>query len=804
MPLSRKKTSTFTKNTLGFSRISNSPSSLFIISNDQIFVSGITNYDSIFGRTFLTKIDSNGYTDNLFCNKIIDRSKFNASPTSIVYQSDGKILISGTFTNYAGTTGRNHLIRINSDNTLDTTFCTNAVDGAKFNISVSKIEIQSDGKILVGGGFSNYAGTTGRSYLIRLNSDGTLDTTFCTNAVDGTKFSSSVRSLKIQPDGKILVGGTFTNYASTSGRSYLVRLNSDGTLDTAFCTNAVDGTKFNSTVSKIEIQSDGKILVAGNFLNYGGVVGRNVLICLNQDGTLDTTFCTNAVDGNKFNFATVNKIRIQTDGKIVLGGSFTAYAGTTGRNYLIRVTPDGILDTTFCTNAVDGSKFNNIILDLDVDSYGRIWICGTFTNYAGTTGRNYLICINSDGSINSINNSFYYSKRGIHASVSTYSQVGAIQPDGKIILGSEFGSYGGVTGRNYLIRLNSDGTTDTDFCTNAVDGGKFSASVTAIYVQSDGKILVGGFFTNYAGTSGRNRLIRLNSDGTTDTDFCTNAVDGTKFSASITAIDVQSDGKILVAGNFLTYGGGTGRNYLVRLNSDGTTDTAFCTNAVDGSKFNSSLNCIAIQPDGKILAGGNFTAYASNTGRRYLVRLNSDGTTDTAFCTNAVDGSKFNGLLIKIAVNTDNSMVILGNFVNYGGTTGRNYVLGLNSDGTVNTTFCTNAVDGSKFASSAQSLYIDSNGKIIIAGQFINYAGTVGRSRFIRLNSNGTTDTDFCIKAVDNNKFANNSGTNTIPRSILENIIRNTYIILGSFIYTDLKNPMYSAMVTIKNNGDIA
>ena len=112
---------------------------------------------------------------------------------------------------------------------------------------------------------------------------------FIMKATDGGKFSSLLRSVNLQSDGKILVGGDFVSYSGVTGRDNLIRLNSDGTLDTSFCANATDGSKFTGWVSVIEVQSDGKILVGGNFTNYAGVTGRNRLVRLNSDGTVDKT-----------------------------------------------------------------------------------------------------------------------------------------------------------------------------------------------------------------------------------------------------------------------------------------------------------------------------------------------------------------------------------------------------------------------------------------------------------------------------------------------------------------------------------
>ncbi len=135
---------------------------------------------------------------------------------SIAVQSDGKILIGGVFTTYAGTT-RQRVARLNIDGSLDTSFDSSS--GASSIVSL--IAVQSDGKILIGGGFNTYAGTT-RRYVARLKSDGSLDTTF--DSSSGANIY--LYSIAVQSDGKILIGGGFTTYAGTT-RQYIARLTED-------------------------------------------------------------------------------------------------------------------------------------------------------------------------------------------------------------------------------------------------------------------------------------------------------------------------------------------------------------------------------------------------------------------------------------------------------------------------------------------------------------------------------------------------------------------------------------------------
>ncbi len=746
MFLKKHKLDSFIENTTTPNRFSSNVNCI-ISDNSSIIIGGsFTDYK----RKGISRIAS--LIDESFCINSSYSGKFSIGSNilSLDKQSDGKILVGGSFAGYAETTGRSYLLRFNSNGTIDSAFCVNATD-SKFDNAVYIVKVQPDGKILVGGIFSNYAATGNRSRLIRLNSDGTLDTAFCTNAVDSGKFNSVVNTIDIQSDGKILIGGAFSNYAGTLNRNSLIRLNSNGTLDTTFCTNASDGAKFNGAVDIVKVQSDGKILIGGDFSSYAGTTNRNMLIRLNSDGTLDTAFCTNAVDSGKFN-SVVNTINTQSDGKILVGGGFVSYAGTASRNRLIRLNSDGTLDTTFCTNASDGNKFSGEVYAINIQSDGKILIGGAFINHAAISGRDYIVRLNSDGTLDTDFCRQYVDKGNQNFSGEAYSIKNHLN---NLVIGGSFTNFEGLTGRDYLVYLDEQGIPDSNFCSNAIDGSKFNARIYSIAVQSDSKILIGGEFTNYAGTLNRSYLIRLNSDGTLDTAFCTNAVDGAKFNSTVFDIAIQSDGKILVGGIFTNYNETTNRNRLVRLNSDGTLDSSFCVNSSDGNRFNNVIYTLAVQSDGKILVGGGFTNYFT-AGRNYFVRLNAIGGPDTTFCLNASDSSKFSSLVFKTVVLSSGQILVGGNFINYATATNRNRLICLESNGTLSgnsSTFVSNAVDGNRFNGAVRSIEQRPDGNILIGGEFTNYAATGNRNRLVLLSSTGILNTTFCTNAVDGAKF---------------------------------------------------
>ena len=295
-------------------------------------------------------------------------SGFNGAVFSTAIQSDGKIVVGGYFNGYNETTA-NQIIRLNIDGSRDTSFAY----GNGFNNDVLSIVIQSDGKIVVGGRFTGY-NETSANQIIRLNIDGSIDTSF----VYGTGFYNTVRYIAIQSDDKILVGGDFTYYNGT-GANRIIRLNSDGSVDTSF----VNGAGFNNPVFSIAIQSNGKIVVSGQFSDYDGT-GANHIIRLNSDGSIDTSF----VYGTGFSGGLAYSIAIQSDDKILLGGYFSEYNGIPA-SAIIRLNTDGSIDTSF----VYGT-FTNEVDSIVIQSDGKILLGGSFTTYNGTSA-NRIVSLNS-------------------------------------------------------------------------------------------------------------------------------------------------------------------------------------------------------------------------------------------------------------------------------------------------------------------------------------------------------------------------------------------------------------------------
>ena len=356
-------------------------------SDGKIVICGQFNTFNNINVNYLTRLNSDGSLDTAFDTATGTGFSFVVYNTKI--QSDGKIVAGGLFTTFNGTTV-NYLTRLNSDGTLDTAFDT--ATGTGFNNVVYDIQIQPDGKIVACGLFTTFNGTT-VNRIARLNSDGSLDTAFDT--ATGTGFNGTLWAIGIQSDGKILIGGEFSTYNGVStNRNGLVRLNSDGSLDTAFATAIGTGTRQSGgnvfPVYDIEIQSDNKILIGGDFITFNNTA-VNKIVRLNSDGTLDTSFTTNT--GLSVSYGDIETIGIQSDGKIVLGGTFEGF-NSTALNWLIRLNGDGSLDTSFIGNGTPNSTLRSVKIQSD----GKILISGLFTAI-GTTATDFMARLNSDGSL---------------------------------------------------------------------------------------------------------------------------------------------------------------------------------------------------------------------------------------------------------------------------------------------------------------------------------------------------------------------------------------------------------------------
>lgn len=379
----------------------------------------------------------------------------------------------------------------------------------------------------------------------------------------------------------------------------------------------------------------------------------------------------------------------------------------------------GTIDPTF----ISGTGFNSGSNCITLSSNGKILVGGYFSDYNGNTVSK-IVSINNNGSID---NSLTGITSGFNGPINKIIE----QPDGKLLCGGGFTTFNGNS-RKYLVRLNSDGSEDLTFNT----GLGFNSNVLCMILQPDGKIIVGGQFGYYNGSNTYKCIIRLNSDGSVDNSFNS----GTGFSRTLTggglmiySMALQTDGKIITAGEFDTYNGTVMRN-IARLNNDGSIDNTFQIGlGLQASSGGSDAKCVELQNDGKILVTGKFNTYNSNS-YNGVVRLNNDGTFDPTF--NIGTGFLNPGYSFgyKVVSLQDSSIIVANSGSNSVNSQTVTSVCILNYNGTLKHSGVF------KFGNfdNIYDIAIQPDGKIIFAGSFLFYDNVI-LNNIVRVNGSTLT-----------------------------------------------------------------
>jgi uncharacterized delta-60 repeat protein len=435
-----------------------------------------------------------------------------------------------------------------------------------------------------------------------------------------------------------ITGGT-----ATSGRDYLPF---SGTIN--FATNETEKQIVVTIIDDSNKEFDETIQIALSN-PVGAQIGLNnsaTITIIDDDlgpGSIDLRFDPGTgADG------LVKAIAIQPDGNILIGGAFTNI-NTVSRSRIGRLQSNGQLDLTFDP----GIGADGLVAALAVRDNGSIIAGGAFSQMNGTN-RNRLAQFLTNGILDAP----LSQSNGINAAV--YSLAAVAQ--GKVVFGGSFS-----LPLRGIGRIRTDGGVDPSFFPGVGPNG----IVYSIVQQPDGKLIAMGDFTSF-NSNPRSRVARLQADGTLDGGFTTASV----ITGAVYCGAVQLDGKVLIGGDFFRVGG-IDRGHFARLNTNGTVDTLFGTNSgADGIVY-----AMALQPDGKIVIGGNFTSI-NGTNRSRIARLNSDGGLDLTFD----PGTGADGPVYAIGIQADRAVVIGGDF-NFVNTLPRRGIARLNGDADVNVEF---------------------------------------------------------------------------------------------------------------------
>lgn len=624
---------------------SNEIYSISVQSDGKIILAGDITFcfgDTLDNNENILRLNADGSIDQSF-NAVIDETGLPgfAEIYKTIIQPDGKILVSGYFNESNGVSSP-YLTRLNPDGSNDTSFNI----GTGFDDDVEDIALQPDGKILVVGQFDDFNGT-GSSKIVRLNADGSLDTSFNIGAGPQNTFSpgsfSSADALgvSIQADGKIIVSGGFNAFDNVQVPQ-VARLNADGSLDVSF-NNSLEGNPLFLSISTPTILNDAGILLTGAFDRLANYKRDNILK-LDSTGNLDFSFNQNYGPSNGGDTVIINDIESTGNGYIVVG-QFNEYDNALHRN-IAKINNDGSVDTSFSTGSADTNGFDDEVFDVAVQNDGKIVVTGDFDNYNGNPSGK-IARLNADGSFdNTFNTGSGFNTRPADIKV---------QPDGKILVAGVFNNYNGNS-VDRLVRLNADGSLDAGFSANISFIPEF------IHVDHNSHIFIGGF----------GELLKLNPDGSVDAAF---SFDGdTNFSSFKIndAITTTFDNTIYIAGYFIL-SSNSERKVVYKLNPDGSLDNTFNPDSVDSEVFS-----VKVQSDGKILLGGDIenvsnTANTLDRDIRGLIRLNADGTFDDTFnsdqFTNEPEGidadSNFFGDVRALVLDNDGRHIVGGFFRSY-------------------------------------------------------------------------------------------------------------------------------------------
>lgn len=493
------------------------------------------------------------------------------------------------------------------------------------------------------------------------------------------------KGIVIQPDGKQLIwGGNFAVDGFAKGR--LARLNADGTVDTSFayCDCL-------ATVSNAAVQTDGKILVGGSY------AGQAKIVRLNSDGTLDPSFnSVFTVSPALASFGEV--IRIQPDGKVLADFS-GAYAMGFHARSIVRLNTDGSADPGFSNINYDGGRLISTALTaLALDPSGKFYT-GMVT-YSGGTSSATLRRYNANGTQDST-----WEVPSLAPNLGTSIGGLGLQADGSLIVSGRFDTVNGVSKQN-VVRLFPAGNVDMTFTAPIL-----GSSGGQIAILQNGKILIA------KNTTGNLTLVRLNTDGSLDDTFTMSSL----LQSFNTRFALDASERIYVFGlsDALEY------RYF-RLNPNGDRDPGYNPNVT----LFGQIHALARLADGKVVMAGLFTQ-VNGFARSSLARVNPDGTLDPSL----EPGDGFDIPPAELVPQSDGKIIAVGPFTQFK-LTPRQGIARILVDGNLDLAFAPTITGGVSTAS------LQADGKILIGGSF-NAVNGVTRTNVARLNSDGTLDNTF-------------------------------------------------------------
>ena len=690
-----------------------------------------------------------GALDNTFGTggKVLQNgSAPNVKVIDIVLQADGKtvVLAQADYNHLSRTV----LLRYTTTGVLDATFDGDGIaiiqfGPANYTDVPNAIRLQTDGKILVCG---QTVESVSVATVVRYNTNGSPDNSFGTNGIlyINDQGINNLRDVVALPSGEIIL---LTTSSDPFRNLVLIKLASNGTRNASFGTNGVIRITVNSNYepeyNQLELQPDGKLIVGGTPYRFAGPGDNNLLIVrVNATGTLDNTFGTAgtwAADAGEAEVDNLADIALQTDGKIIATGTgknFNHLAYT----YAVRLTNTGIVDNTFGTG---GYQYINPT-PTGFASYGQMTLQtdnkAVIAGFAKNAQGNYTVAAARLTTTGVLDNTF--DGDGIALlQVNNFNSYGFAplqQADGKIVLA-------GLAGNGTLLsasmgRFTTVGQTDGTVAAGSTAIATIGSSADYdlgfnVLLQTDQKII--NVRKRRNGFTPDITVTRHLTNGSIDNSFGTAGQSGIDLAGeySYTASGLLSNGKILVACNLteLVKGAEIG---LARFNASGTPDSTFGTNGkfylnTSGGYAETRLQNAFIQPDGKVVLLVSELISQSNVDTAYLVRLNADGSYDNTLIGSGKLALADTASYDKVLVQADGK-ILLSFTSKANGYQYSTFLLRYNADGTVDATF--NGGNAVQTGTELPFMAVQTDGKIVVGDK---------NGKLTRLTANGTFDTTF-------------------------------------------------------------
>lgn len=702
----------------------------------------------------VTRHLSNGTIDSTFDNDgKVYFTNLHFGAKAMALQPDGKILA-------AGSDSTVNCVRLLASGALDTSF--NGSGAFKLpahdtSYYVQDMVMQRDGKIVITG--LMLKGSSNKIFICRLNSNGTLDYTF-----NGTgkriislgTGSDYANAIAVQPDGKILVAGSSENTNTYQGLVVL-RLDSTGRPDSTFGTSgyyALTGL-FYSAGFDIVVQPDNKILIGGHHN------GDQLVLRLNSSGIIDNTFGSGGIYKSTVASGTVYTLLLKDDGSMYCIGD--DYTNNQSDYSVLKLTAAGQLDLTFNNS---GKKVIPLSDDIDMPSSAAVMSDSSIViggNIYGNTLTG-LAKVTANGATDST-----FGDHGVQvvriAPSDELNRKILLQPDGKILTLGEYYSYKSI---NTILRYSANGKLDSTFGSAGAFSFNNTFGANDFTLQPDGKIIIAGTYTDSGVENQSMAVMRITEAGKVDSSFngtgllvlpnvVANPQTYNTGVNNLTAVAIQTDGKIIAAGNLLTDATSTNGNIcLVRILADGTLDNSY---GVNGRIVHSNINtgrddvrAAQIQPDNKIvlLIGGMAASYQSNI---TLARFNTIGNLDPSFNGNGY--SIFNSApasdeyVRKMKLQADGKIVVLSS--NYSSTYTRHVVARFKSNGVIDSSFNGNGRFFFPDLYYADAMDVDTADNVYLSGKYFNYlySGSYDTCYIKCIKSNGVEDYTIASPASD-------------------------------------------------------